>query len=480
MKRLWKQVVLGICLAALLLGTEAFAKDAKILEGVSIGGVDVSDMTAREAEAALSAYLKEAGEESLELVIGEHTLDVKLSELGLSCNYLDSIEDALNIGQVGNIVKRYKDQKILQNEGKNYPLYWKADEAAVRAYVEEKCTQYDQEAENASLIRKDGEFEFKAGKQGLVLNVDASVLSILDYVENEWTIHGEKKALGLETKISEPEGSMEQLSYVKDLLGTFSTSFSTSNSNRRKNVASGAEHINGTVLYPGEEFSAYETVSPFTEENGYAMAGSYLNGEVVDSMGGGICQVSTTLYNAVLRAELEVTERSPHSMIVHYVNLSEDAAIAGTYKDFKFKNSTDYPIYIEGYTTDDKRVVFNIFGKETRDGNRSIRFESVKVSEVPGVTRLQDDPSQPIGHKRVSSGDTGYVAELYKVVSVNGVETERIKVNKSTYKAGNRVVTYGTAGDPVISENLRAAIALQDEGLADANIAPYVPAPPVQ
>lgn len=85
------------------------------------------------------------------------------------------------------------------------------------------------------------------------------------------------------------------------------------------------------------------------------MAGSYLNGEVVDSMGGGICQVSTTLYNAVLRAELEVVERSPHSMTVHYVELSEDAAIAGTYKDFKFKNSTEYPIYIEGYTTSDKK-----------------------------------------------------------------------------------------------------------------------------
>lgn len=102
----------------------------------------------------------------------------------------------------------------------------------------------------------------------------------------------------------------------------------------------------------------YETVAPFTAENGYAMAGSYLNGEVVDSMGGGICQVSTTLYNAVLRAELEVVERSPHSMTVHYVELSEDAAIAGTYKDFKFKNSTDYPIYIEGYTTSVKKITF--------------------------------------------------------------------------------------------------------------------------
>ena len=215
----------------------------------------------------------------------------------------------------------------------------------------------------------------------------------------------------------------------------------------------------------------YETVAPFTAENGYAMAGSYLNGEVVDSMGGGICQVSTTLYNAVLRAELEVVERSPHSMTVHYVELSEDAAIAGTYKDFKFKNSTEYPIYIEGYTTSDKKITFNIYGKETRDSNRSISFESVLVNEVKPNTILRDDAGQGLGYKNVSAGKTGYVAELYKIVKVNGVQTDRIKINKSTYKGSDRVVTYGTAGDPTLSENLRAAIAAQDEALADANVA---------
>ena len=203
----------------------------------------------------------------------------------------------------------------------------------------------------------------------------------------------------------------------------------------------------------------------------FAMAGSYLNGEVVDSMGGGICQVSTTLYNAVLRAELEVVERSPHSMTVHYVELSEDAAIAGTYKDFKFKNSTDYPIYIEGYTTSDKKITFNIYGKETRDSNRSISFESVLVNEVKPNTILRDDAGQGLGYKNVSAGKTGYVAELYKIVKVNGVQTDRIKINKSTYKGSDRVVTYGTAGDPTLSENLRAAIAAQDEALADANVA---------
>lgn len=477
MKKNFGKYVLGVCLLVLILGMTVCAEEATILKGVRIDQVDVSGMTKAEAVSALEAYEEKLGDQTLKLGIGDHVVEAKLSQFGITFDNEEAVDEALGLGRTGNVVKRYKDQKDLQAQGKVYGLSWNVDEALVQEFVETECTVYDQEAENASLSRANGAFQFVAGKQGLVLDTSAAVNTIVDYLENSWTSDGADQVLELKTKVTEPEGSAEELAYVTDLLGSFTTSFSTSSSNRCKNVNSGAEHIDGTVLYPGEEFSAYETVAPFTEENGYAMAGSYLNGEVVDSMGGGICQVSTTLYNAVLRAELEVTERSPHSMTVHYVELSEDAAIAGTYKDFKFKNSTDYPIYIEGYTTSDKKITFNIYGKETRDSNRTISFESVKVSETPASTVLTENGGLPLGTKSVSSGSTGYVAELYKIVKVNGVETERVKVNKSTYRGSNRVVTYGTAGDPVLSENLRAAIALQDEALADANIAGLAPAP---
>ncbi len=473
-----RKLLMAVCLAVLCLGMTTFAAEDTILKGVMIDEVDVSGMTKSEALKALASYEKSLGEQTLTLGIGEESVEVKLSELGISFSNEEVVEEAINIGRTGNIVKRYKDQKDLQNSGKVFDLAWEVDEALVRSLVEERCTQFDREAENASLNRTNGQFNFVAGKQGIVLDVNASVQVITDYFNNGWTSDTKNEPLALKTKITEPEGSAEQLAEVKDLLGTFTTSFSSSNAKRSLNVNSGAEHIDGTVLYPGEAFSTYETVSPFTEANGYAMAGSYLNGEVVDSMGGGICQVSTTLYNAVIRAELEVTERSPHSMTVHYVELSEDAAIAGTYKDLKFVNSTSYPIYIEGFTTPDKKITFNIYGKETRDKNRTISFESVTVSQIGGGTILKENAGQPLGYKSSSKGKVGYIAELYKVVKVNGVETERTRVNKSTYKGSDRVVTYGTAGDPVLSENLRAAIALQDEALADANIAGVVAAPP--
>ena len=473
----WKgSLLLAICLLAMTSSMTVCAAGETILKGVSIDKLDVSGMTREEALAALESYEKNLGGQSIKLGIGDNVIEAKLSDLGVTFDNEDLVDEAIGVGHAGNIVKRYKDQKDLQHSGKTFPLSWQTNEDTVRTYVENNCTKYDKKAQNASLTRENGAFNFVAGTEGLELNVDSAVRTISDYLENSWTSDN-TEVLKLETQVTEPEGSAEELANIKDLLGSFTTSFSTSGSNRCKNVSSGASHINGTVLYPGEEFSAYETVSPFTEANGYAMAGSYLNGEVVDSMGGGICQVSTTLYNAVLRAELNVTERSPHSMTVHYVDLSEDAAIAGTYKDFKFVNSTEYPIYIEGYTTSDKKITFNIYGKETRDKNRTISFESQMVSETPATTILQEDAGQGIGYKAVSSkGSSGYVAELYKIVKVNGVETDRIKVNKSTYKGTNRVVTYGTAGDPTLSENLRAAIAAQDEALADANIAAAVPA----
>ena len=473
----WKgSLLLAICLLAMTSSMTVCAAGETILKGVSIDKLDVSGMTREEALAALESYEKNLGGQSIKLGIGDNVIEAKLSDLGVTFDNEDLVDEAIGVGHAGNIVKRYKDQKDLQHSGKTFPLSWQTNEDTVRTYVENNCTKYDKKAQNASLTRENGAFNFVAGTEGLELNVDSAVRTISDYLENSWTSDN-TEVLNLETQVTEPEGSAEELANIKDLLGSFTTSFSTSGSNRCKNVSSGANHINGTVLYPGEEFSAYETVSPFTEANGYAMAGSYLNGEVVDSMGGGICQVSTTLYNAVLRAELNVTERSPHSMTVHYVDLSEDAAIAGTYKDFKFVNSTEYPIYIEGYTTSDKKITFNIYGKETRDKNRTISFESQMVSETPATTILQEDAGQGIGYKAVSSkGSSGYVAELYKIVKVNGVETDRIKVNKSTYKGTNRVVTYGTAGDPILSENLRAAIAAQDEALADANIAAAVPA----
>ena len=379
---------------------EALAKEKEeptIHTGIYADDIDLSGMTVGEAKAELNAYVNQLREETLTLEIFDEQVEVTLGELGLSCTNMDVAKEAAQLGKTGNVIQRYKDRMDLEHENKVYELTWSIDSGAVRSFVSTECVKFDSEAEDATLKRENGVFEIVDGNTGTKLDVEGSVQAILDYVENEWNKENGTITLPVETDY--PRGSKEELSRVKDVLGTFTTSYSTSGPSRSQNVANGARLINGTVLYPGDTFSAYEVVSPFSRENGYEMAGSYLNGKVVDSLGGGICQVSTTLYNAVLLSELEVVERSNHSMIVTYVDPSADAAIAGTYKDFKFKNDTDAPIYIEGYTAD-KKITFTIYGEETRPANRTIQYVSQTLSVTePGVVIIAD-PGQPIGFRR--------------------------------------------------------------------------------
>lgn len=170
--------------------------------------------------------------------------------------------------------------------------------------------------------------------------------------------------------------------------------------------------------------------------------------------------MSTTLYNAVLLSELEVSERHNHSMIVGYVDPSADAAIAESAgKDFKFINTTGYPIYIEGRTKD-KNITFTIYGKETRDAGHSVRYES-EVLEVinPPADLIYADASQPIGYIVKDSAHIGYKAKLWKIVYEDGKEVSRTQVNSSNYKMVPRSATVGTAtSDPQAYEEIMAAI----------------------
>ena len=227
----------------------------------------------------------------------------------------------------------------------------------------------------------------------------------------------------------------------------------------------------------GTSTALTEAVTPFTAENGYELAGSYENGTTVETYGGGICQVSSTLYNAVIRAELEIVQRNNHSMIVSYVPKSADAAIAEGILDFKFKNNQSTPIYIEGYCEGGK-IYFSVYGKETRDPNRTIDFVSEETSKTdPGIT-FKYDATKPAGTMTKEQGPhTGYTARLWKVVSVNGQEQSRNVFNNSTYKPGNTIYAIGSAGlAPDAKARIDAAIATNDEGAVRAAIS-GAPAP---
>lgn len=458
----------------------AQSEDETIENGIYIGNVDVSGLTEEEAVQKVQDYIEEIGQAEITLnAMNDNSLTVSANEIGLTWTNADVVSQAVQVGKSGNIVKRYKALKDLEHENLVLPLTFAVDKQAITQIIEEECEEFNVEAIDATLKRVDGEFVIEPGQTGIVIDEEASAEAIITYMTEEWDYADASIDLVVET--DEPRGTEEELSQVKDLLGSFTTSYSTSGANRSGNVSNGCSLIDGATLYPGDEFSVYEAVSPFTEANGYYMAGSYSGGLVVDSLGGGICQVSTTLYNAVLRAELEVTERSNHSMIVTYVDPSADAAISGTAKDFKFVNNLDHPVYIEGYTKD-KKITFNIYGVETRPSNREVTYESEILSTTPADGEsVVGDSSKPVGYISIQSAHTGYVAQLWKVVTVDGVEESREVINKSTYKAVPRTAAVGTAtADPNVSNAIQAAIATQSIAYVQAVLAGGAPVTPEQ
>lgn len=176
-----------------------------------------------------------------------------------------------------------------------------------------------------------------------------------------------------------PRLTTEQARSCNTKLAEFSTFYAGAGAGRAQNIAVGAKHLQGKVILPGEEFSVAAALMPFTEENGYAAGGTFIDGRLSESIGGGVCQLSTTLYNALLHTRLEIVERYPHSMPVGYVPLGQDAAIAGDYKDLRFRNTTDAPVVILCEATGEK-VTVTLYG-EAVAARTGLQIESVVKEE---------------------------------------------------------------------------------------------------
>ena len=438
----------------------AAADDEAILEGVYMGEMSLAGMTAEEAKASVSAFVEELKHKNITFgAVGDHYVSVIAGDLGLAWVNESDIDAAAALGKKGNIVKRYKAMQDLKHGNKVYDLKLSLDRDLIKSVLEEQCAEYDIPSVNNTITRVDGQFVIEEGQAGERVNVEESLNQIYEYITNGWDY--QDASIDLAIDVSEPKGSVEDLQKMTDVLGTFTTSYSTSSPSRCKNIENGARLINGTLLYPGDEFSTYDTIKPFTEANGYYPAGSYMNGKVVASLGGGICQVSTTLYNAVLLSELEVTERHNHSMIIAYVKPSMDAAIAeSSGKDFRFVNSWENPIYIEG-VTQGKQITFTIYGVEQRDPSHVVRYESETLSTThPDHEIITPASGQGVGYISVESAHVGYTAQLWKIVEENGVEVSREVINKSSYKVSPRSAVVGVNTDnPVYAQRINAAVA---------------------
>lgn len=425
-----------------------YEADTVIADGVYIDTVDVSGMTAEQALQAVLSHVDEIGKKTLTVTLegaeGVEPIQTTAAELGLHTDELSGIVmEALALGKGGNLIVRYKAEKDLQVSNQVYEFGLAVDEKQIEEFVTEKTSGLTMEPVEAELTKTSDGFSVTQSRNGVTVDVPATV-SAVQAAYRDWK--REDLSVAAVAEIIEPRKSTEMLSQVQDRLGSFSASTNDRSSGKLQNLKRGVELTDGILIMPGQSWSMHDALAPFSAENGYTQQVAYQAGGYVQEYGGGICQLATTLYNAALRAEVNISKRSNHSMTVNYTDWGLDATINdGGSKDLELTNDFDFPIYIEAYHNGSGKVTYTIWGKETRPSNRTLKFYGVTLSKEYLEDEITVDPNMAPGTEDVKQA-TSYpkaTAEAYKEIYVDGVLEEKIKLHTDKYQASPRKVVKG-------------------------------------
>ena len=480
-------------------------KNTKIIRGVQIGEINVSDMSKEDAKALLDE--RNAKNQEKQLVLKHGDLENKVTYSSLAVNYQidEAINNAYNIGRDGNIFENNLDILKTWKDGEKVELKATVDTEKLNQVVQNinntiqgAVVQPSYEVKDDKLIITSGKTGNKVDEQKLADYIYTAVTTETDaqeqtieipvitsepdpididkihsevykevkdayYTKDPFTIYPEQKGIDFDvesakTLIQEPKEQYEiQLKITNpsktvkeigteafpDLLGVCKTNYVASNKNRTTNLRLAAEKINGTVLLPGEEFSYNGVVGKRTVEAGYKNAATYSNGQVVDDIGGGICQISSTLYDAAVFANMDITVRRNHQFVTSYLPAGKDATVVWGSQDFKFKNSRKYPVRITATVSGGVATV-QIWGVK-EDVEYDISIETKQISTIKYTTQYVEDHSLPAGTQKVSqAGANGRKVQAYKVMKLNGQVVSRTLLSTDTYRAMTRIVRVGT------------------------------------
>lgn len=423
-----------------------------IYPGVFIDGIHVGDMTVEEARAALSSAGGDLpGAFSVTVAIGNKTWTVDPSNVPAARDLGNVLEKAYAIGRTNTTAihttlrtpfrERADTAMALRQSGVNLTTTASYDREAVRrivADIADYVTRDPIDAQIQSFDYNTRTFAFTESQPGVTLDQELlyeRLTAALDRWESGVTVT-------VDPIVQEPAVSTEMLASSFTLIAAYTTE-TTSESNRNTNIDLACKAINGTALMPGETFSFNEATGQRTTAKGYKSAGAIAAGQSIEEVGGGICQVSSTLFNAVARADLEIVSRSPHAWPSTYVNIGEDATVNWPNLDFKFKNNTQSPIFVITYYKN-SQMSAEIWGMSLGEGvTIDLKSEIVQKNNPPSDIKYVFNPELPYGSSKTTvKARTGYVVETYQIWYKDGVETSRELLHKSTYKPYQQVVEY--------------------------------------
>ena len=449
MKKHKRKIYLFIILIVLLiplisiinLSNQVKAYDTVFAQHIQINGIDIGGMTPEEAKTYLTQNListLEAQTITLTTENASSPVVVTYKDLGVTYNLDDILSEAMQIGHEGNFFERYRSLKNPSPEPISFTLTASIDSSNLRQCVETYLQPFHKAPVDAQLKKHPRSFEIIPEQSGYKADLEFAVKNIQELVSQN-----QEGTLNLPLITLNPEYTSDMLQDYKTPLASFYTTFTSDNPDRNINIQLASEKIN-TTLQPGEKFMFSKQLEPISLEAGYKNAKVISGGEFVDGIGGGICQVSSTLYNAVIMTDLDIYMRRNHSLPVSYTPLGRDATYATDSVDFQFINNSGYPLYVESYVEDNK-VFVNLYGHKDFKPDYTAQFESELIETIePPEPLYKEDPTLSPGQEIVkSSPKKGSKIELYKLYYKNGELIKKEKINTSTYKPQRAVILRG-------------------------------------
>ena len=476
----------------------------KIASGVSISGIDMSGLSKEEAIAKLELIYNEKKEKDINLIYQDYTTSLNSTLMEVNYEIEQAVNNAYQIGKKDNIFQNNYEILFTLIFKKNIDVNMTLNEEITTQTIKDIGVNLPGILIQSSYSIEEDELIITKGKAGIVIDTETLLNKVKDklndinsnddsieipviqeepdeidiqkihdeiykeaqdaYIEEEpFAVYPEVEGIDFDVEtaksilqeekeeyvipltITEPDVTLNDIGpeALSDELGTYTTRYDVSDEDRTTNLEIACEKLNDQVILPGETFSYNKTLGARTIAAGYKSAKIYSNGEVVDGIGGGICQISSTLYNAVLKANLEIVERRNHQFVTSYVPAGRDATVAYGSTDFRFKNTRDYPIRIVASAKNGIATI-SIYGIK-EDVEYTFDFTPKVIATIPYTTQYIEDSSLPAGTEQVKQkGANGLQVETYITKMLDGKVVSTTLLSKDTYNAMPRIILRGT------------------------------------
>lgn len=410
-----------------------------ITEGLKVDGQLLGSLNQQEALELLADKKRAYAGKKIRLSYDNQQFSYTYEELGVTVNLEQTVQKALQFGRRGGLQQRYREISLARGNKVDIPLKFDIDQKKMDAKITELASLVDVAPQNAAFFLSDlGDVKIKEGVNGRRLEKELLKERLLSLDWNQTQI------IPLETKVILPQQSAQDLKSLAptELLSTATTSFNPADNKRKENLRVAASMLNNKFFAPGEVISFNKVVGPRVVERGFKEANVIVKGKFVPGVGGGVCQVSSTLYNAALKANLDIITRSPHSLKVGYLPAGLDAMVSGDMVDFKFKNNTAGYILLKAEVSGSK-ITISIYG-HPQQAKYSVKLVSKVLKEIPPKVVTIPDKTMFEGQEKViQKGQPGYRSKAYREVWVKGNLVSKELLSTDQYASQDSIVHVG-------------------------------------